>query len=81
MKEQQHQSRRDKYETIQEQNSGGDMPCITAVRLLIERIKRPKSNLSELAMALRKENINISGLQVKRFFEEHSLEKKTPTSK
>lgn len=81
MEEQLYKSQRDKYETVQEQYSEDDMPCTTAVRLLIERIKRPKSNLSELARALRKENINISELQVKRFFEKHGLEKKTPTSK
>jgi hypothetical protein len=57
------------------------MPCITVVKLLIERIKRPGSGPSELARALQKENINISELQVKSFFEKHGLEKKTPTSK
>jgi len=81
MEEKLYKSQRDKYKTVQEQYSQDDMPCTTAVRLLIERIKRPKSNLSELARALRKENINISGLQAKRFFEKHGLEKKTPTSK
>lgn len=72
---------RAKYETLQEQYREGDLPCTTAVRLLIERIKRPQSNASELAGALRKEGINISGLQVKLFFEKHGLEKKTPASK
>lgn len=76
MEEQLYKSQRDKYETIQEQFSQDDMPCTTAVRLLIERIKRPKSNLSELARTLRKENINISELQAKRFFKKHGLEKK-----
>lgn len=57
------------------------MPCTTAVRLLIERIKKPKFNLSELVKALQKEKINISELQAKRFFEKHGLEKKTPVSK
>jgi hypothetical protein len=81
MEEQLYKSQRDKYETLQEQNREDDMPCTTAVRLLIEKIKRPKSHPSELARALRKENIIISKLQVKRFFEKHGLEKKTPTSK
>jgi len=81
MEKQLYKSQREKYETIQQQYSQDDMPCTTAVRLLIERIKRPESNLSELTRALRKENINISELQVKRFFEKHGLEKKTPTSR
>ena len=81
MKDQLYKSQRDKYETSQEQYSEDDMPCTTAVKLLIERIKMPESDPSELARALQKENINISELQVKRFFEKHGLEKKTPTSK
>ena len=81
MKDQLYKSQRNKYETMQQQYSEDDMPCITVVKLLIERIKRPESDLSELARALQKENINISELQVKSFFEKHGLEKKTPTSK
>jgi len=76
-----YKSQRDKYETMQQQYSEDDMPCTTAVRLLMEKIKRPKTAPSELARALQKENINISELQVKSFFEKHGLEKKTPTSK
>jgi hypothetical protein len=81
IKDQLYKSQRDKYETMQQQYSEDDMPCITVVKLLIERIKRPESDPSELARALQKENINISELQVKSFFEKHGLEKKTPTSK
>ena len=81
MEEQLYKFQRDKYETLQERYSEDDMPCTTAVKLLIERTKRPKSNPSELARALRKENMTISELQVKRFFEKHGLEKKTPISK
>ncbi|MBW6536133.1 MAG: hypothetical protein K0B11_14085 [Mariniphaga sp.] len=81
MEDRLYKSQRDKYETSQEQYSEDDMPCTTAVKLLIEKIKMPKSDPSELAGALQKENINISELQVKRFFEKHGLEKKTPTSK
>lgn len=80
MGEQLYKSQREKYETIQ-QYIQDEIPCTTAVRLLIERIKRPESNLSELARALRKENINISEIQVKRFFAKHGLQKKTPTSR
>jgi len=76
-----YKSQRDRYETVQQQYSEDDMPCTTAVKLLLEKIKRPESNPSELARALRKENISISELQVKRFFEKHGLEKKTPTSR
>lgn len=46
MEEQLHQSRRDNDETLQERSGEGDLSCTTAVRLLIERIKRPKSDLS-----------------------------------
>jgi len=81
IEDQLYKSQRDKYETMQQQYSEDDMPCTTAVKLLTERIKRPESDPSELARALQKENINISELQVKRFFEKHGLEKKTPTSK
>jgi hypothetical protein len=81
IEDQLYKSQRDKYETSQQQYSKDDMPCTTAVKLLIERIKMPESGPSELARALQKENINISELQVKSFFEKHGLEKKTPTSK
>ncbi|MCD6367015.1 MAG: hypothetical protein J7L46_05700 [Bacteroidales bacterium] len=81
IKDQLYKSQRDRYETVQQQYSEDDMPCTTAVKLLLEKIKRPESNPSELARALRKENISISELQVKRFFEKHGLEKKTPTSR
>lgn len=81
MEDRLYKSQRDKYENSQEQYSEDDMPCTTAVKLLIEKIKMPESDPSELAGALQKENINISELQVKRFFEKHGLEKKTPTSK
>lgn len=81
IEDQLYKSQRDKYETMQQQYSEDDMPCTTEVKLLIERIKRPESDPSELARALQKENINISELQVKSFFEKHGLEKKTPTSK
>lgn len=72
---------REQYESGQAPYSEDDLPCITAVKLLIEKIKRPESSLSELAGALRKENIHISESGVKRFFEKHGLEKKTPASK
>jgi hypothetical protein len=80
IKEQLYKSQRDRYETVQQQYSEDDMSCTTAVKLLIEKIKRPKFNPSELARVLRKENITISELQIQRFFEKHGLEK-TPTSK
>ena len=80
IEDQLYKSQRNKYETIQQQFIEQDMSCTTAVKLLMEKIKRPESNPSELARALRKEKINISELQVKSFFEKHGLEKKTPTS-
>ncbi len=76
-----YKSQRHQYDTLQEQSGQDDMPCTTTVRLLIERIKRPKSSLPELVRTLQKEKINISELQAKRFFEKHGLEKKTPISK
>lgn len=81
IEDQVYKSQRNKYETMQQKYSEDDIPCITVVKLLIERIKRPKTDPSELARALQKENINISESQVKCFFEKHGLEKKTPTTK
>lgn len=76
MEDRLYKSQRHKYKTVQQQYNEDDIPCTTAVKLLIEKIKNPKSNPPELVRALRKEKINISELQVKRFFEKHGLKKK-----
>ena len=54
-----------------------EISCIVAVRLLIEKIRRPKDSLSDLIRTLHKENIMISELQANHFFEKHGIEKKT----
>jgi len=64
--------------TMQAKYSKNDMPPLTAVRLLIEKIKRPKDSLSGLLKILHKDNVKIDGSQAKRFFEKHGVEKKTP---
>ena len=71
-----YKSQRDNYESLQTLYSEDDLPCITAVRLLIEKIRRPKDSPSELVRILHRENVKISELQVKRFFDKHGLEKK-----
>lgn len=72
---------REQYESGRVPYNEDDLPCITAVKLLIEKIKRPEFSPSELARALRKENISISESEVKRFLKKHGLEKKTSASK
>jgi hypothetical protein len=63
---------------LQAQYSENDMPCLAAVRLLIEKIKKPKDSLASLLKILRRDNVKINESQVKRFFKKHGLEKKTP---
>ncbi len=52
-----------------------EISCIVAVRLLIEKIRRPKDSLPDLIRTLHKENIKISELQANYFFEKHGIEK------
>jgi hypothetical protein len=63
--------------TLQTQYSENDMPCLAAVRLLIEKIKRPKDSLVGLLKILRRDNVKIDESQAKRFFKKHGIEKKT----
>jgi len=79
--EQLYKSQLNKYITLQTQYIEDDISCIIAVRLLIEKIRRPKYNISHLVGILHRENIKISELQAKRFFEKHGIEKKTPDLK
>lgn len=79
--EQLYKSQLNKYTTLQTQYIEDDISCIIAVRLLIEKIKRPKYSISHLVEILHRENIKISELQAKRFFEKHGIEKKTPDLK
>ncbi|MBU2506043.1 MAG: hypothetical protein KJ799_04890 [Bacteroidetes bacterium] len=76
--EQLYKSQLNKYTSLQTQYIEDDISCIIAVRLLIEKIRRPKYSLSHLVGILHRENIKISELQAKRFFEKHGIEKKTP---
>lgn len=64
--------------TLQTQYSENDMPPLAAVRLLIEKIKRPKDGLAVLLTILRKDNVKINESQAKQFFKKHGIEKKTP---
>lgn len=75
--EQLYKSQLKKYTILQTQYIEEDISCIIAVRLLIEKIRRPKDSLSHLLRVLHRENIKISELQAKHFFEKHGIEKKT----
>lgn len=72
-----YKSQLNKYTSLQAQYIEDDISCIVAIRLLIEKIIRPKDSLSYLVRILRRENIKISELQAKHFFEKHGIEKKT----
>ena len=75
--EQLYKSQFNKYTSLQTQYIEHEISCIIAVRLLIEKIRRPKDSLSHLVRILHRENIKISELQAKHFFEKHGVEKKT----
>lgn len=77
IEEQVYKSQFNKYTSMQTLYVEDEISCIVAVRLLIEKIRKPKSSLSELVAILHKENIKISELQAKHFFEKHGIEKKT----
>jgi len=53
-----------------------DIPCQTAVMLLIEKIKGPKDNNAQIVKRLLEQNVTISELQVERFFEKNGIKKK-----
>ncbi len=72
-----YKSQFNKYTILQAQYVEEEISCIIAVRLLIEKIRRPKDSLSDLVRVLHKGNIKISELQAKYFFEKHGIEKKT----
>lgn len=76
-----YEHQRDQYESFRASSIEDDLPCITAVRLLIEKIRRPKESAIGLTRILVSENSKISELQVKRFLDKHGLEKKTPDSR
>ena len=71
-----YKSQLNKYTSLQTQYIEDEISCIVAVRLLIEKIRRPKDSLFHLVRALHRENIKISELQAKHFFEKHGIEKK-----
>ncbi|MCD4806175.1 MAG: hypothetical protein K8R13_01085 [Methanococcoides sp.] len=75
--EQLYKSQLNKCTSLRTQYIEDDIPCIIAIRLLIEKIRRPKDSLSYLVGILRRENIKISELQANHFFEKHGIEKKT----
>ncbi len=81
VEEQLYRTQHSNYESLPTQYSEDDMPCATAVSLLIEKIKRPWESPSELVRTLSRKNIKISELQIRRFFEKHGIEKKTPGSR
>lgn len=76
VEEQLYRTQHSNYKSLPAQYSEDDMPCTTAVNLLIEKIKRPRESPSELVRILSKKNIKISQLQIRRFFDKHGIEKK-----
>jgi predicted transcriptional regulator len=78
--EQEYKAQLNKYQSIQAQYQD-DMPCLVAIRLLIEKIKRPKDSIAQLVGQLQKDNVKISEVQATRFLEKHGIEKKTPDLK
>ncbi|MBA7576661.1 hypothetical protein ES708_18502 [subsurface metagenome] len=76
--EQEYNAQLNKYKSIQAQYRDDDIPCLIAIRLLIEKIRWPKNNTAQLVRRLQKDNVKISELQATRFLEKHGIEKKTP---
>jgi len=76
--EQEYKAQFNKYKFIQVQYRDDDIPCLIALRLLIEKIRRPKDSTVQLVRQLQKDNVKISELQATRFLEKHGIEKKTP---
>ena len=52
-----------------------------AISLLVETIKHPDFTFEQLSKHLGKQGIKISELQIRRFFDKHGIEKKTPGSR
>lgn len=75
--EQEYKAQLNKYKSIQAQYRDDDIPCLIAIRLLIEKISRPKDSTAQLVKRLQKDNVKISELQAMRFLEKHGIEKKT----
>lgn len=75
--EQEYKAQLNKYKSIQAQYRDDDIPCLIAIRLLIEKISRPKDSTAQLVRRLQKDNVKISELEAMRFLEKHRIEKKT----
>jgi len=75
---QEYKTQLNKYQSIQAQYREDEIPCLIAIRLLIEKIRRPKDSTAQLVKQLQKDHVKISELQVTGFLEKHGIEKKTP---
>jgi len=67
-----------KYKSIQDQYREDEIPCLIAIRLLIEKIRWPKESTAQLVKRLQTGHIKISELQATGFLEKHEIKKKTP---
>ncbi len=76
--EQEYKAQLNKYKSIQAQYREDEIPCLIAIRLLIEKIRRPKDSTAQLVRQLQKDHVKISELQATGFLEKHGIEKKTP---
>ncbi len=76
--EQEYKTQLNKYKSIQAQYQEDEIPCLIAIRLLIEKIRWPKDSTAQLIKRLQTDHIKISELQATGFLEKHGIEKKTP---
>lgn len=75
---QEYKAQLNKYKSIQAQYREDEIPCLIAIRLLIEKIRRPKDSTAQLVKRLQTDHVKISELQATGFLEKHGIEKKTP---
>lgn len=76
--EQEYKAQLNKYKSVQAQYREDEIPCLIAIRLLIEKIRRPKDSTAQLVKRLQTDHVKISELQATGFLEKHGIEKKTP---
>ncbi|HIE54306.1 MAG TPA: hypothetical protein EYP90_03835 [Chromatiaceae bacterium] len=75
---QEYKTQLNKYKSIQAQYREDEIPCLIAIRLLIEKIRWPKESTGQLVKRLQTDHVKISELQATGFLEKRGIEKKTP---
>ena len=74
---QEYKAQLNKYQSVQAQYREDEIPCLIAIRLLLEQTSRPKDTTAHLVKRLQKDHVKISALQATGFLEKHGIEKKT----